>query len=250
MGSRKISDEYFNSAISNLKLVKTREKEKITSAADLIAQSLITGGVLHVFGAGHSHMLAEEVCRRAGGLVQVNPILDIGFTLLSGLPARIRRLERLEGYTRSLVESYELLPNEVIIIASQSGINPAPIEVALASKEQGLYVVSITSLDHSMSLKSRHSSGKRLFEISDVVIDTHVPPGDAVLELSSDLPRIAPLSTVIGATIMQAIIAEVICKLIENGEEKPDIWASANMPGGDEHNRTVAKKYPFRYKSF
>ncbi len=247
--SYQLISQYFLKVINTLHEVELFEKDKIQLSADLIAPRLCDGKVLHVFGSGHSHILAEEISRRAGGLVCINPILDVGFTLMGGAPSKARRLERLEGYATAILDSYQFLNDEVIIIVSQSGINAASVEAALYAKEHGLNVVSLTSLEHSSKSNSRHSSGKRLFEVSDIVIDNHVPHGDAVIQLSDELPRIAPLSTVIGAAILQALIASTAQKMVELGYKDVPIWASANIEGSEEYNKKISYLYPFRYKT-
>jgi len=169
-------ERYFEVVFQTLETVRRAEATTMSQVAERITTSLAQGGVLHIFGAGHAHLLAEEISYRAGGLVPVNPILDIGYTLMANPPSRTTALERLEGYARTLMEGYDLRPGEVLIVFSQSGINPGPVEVALYGKEKGLTVVAITSLTQSRNQASRHSSGKRVFEIADLVIDTHIPP--------------------------------------------------------------------------
>lgn len=241
--------EYFDQVKKILREVETSETEKILLSANIIASRLCDGKVLHVFGSGHSHILAEEISRRAGGLVCINPILDIDYTLMGGAPTKGRRLERLEGFASAILDSYQLLKDEVIIIISQSGINVASVDAALFAKKLGLHVICLTSLDHSASSNSRHSSGKRLFEVSDIVIDNHVPIGDAVIQINEGLPKVSPLSTVIGSAILQALIAHVAQKMVECGCKDVPIWASANTEGGDEYNRRISHLYPIRYKT-
>lgn len=240
---------YFHQAISILEKVLQDESRNMYHTAELISTSLATGGVLHIFGAGHGHLFAEELAYRAGGLVPINPIIDYGYTLMGGSASRSTRLERLEGYSRIILENYEFHPGEVILIVSQSGINPGPVEAAMAAREKGLQVVAITSLGQSSNLPSRHSSGKRLFELADVVIDNHVPSGDALVELQSGFPKVAAVSTVVGAAILQSLVAEVAQRLFDRGQEPP-IWVSANVPNGDDHNRKMAGKYPSRIKAY
>lgn len=242
-------DHYFSQATAILAQVLQEERQPIERAADLIVASLSRQGVLHVFGAGHSHLFAEELAYRAGGLVAINPILDYGYTLMGGSATRSTKLERLEGYARIILDNYHLSPEEVLLVVSQSGINPGPVEAALLAKERGLHVVAITCLAQSQTLASRHSSGKRVFEVADVVINNHVPVGDALIEVKPGLPRVAAVSTVIGVTILQSLVAEVAYRLVAAGGSLPT-WISSNVPGGDEHNATLAEQYPSRLRSF
>src|ERR671916_1560660 len=151
--------------------VLAEERQKLLEAARLLAGSLDgeePDRMIHVFGCGHSHLMAEEAFWRAGGLVPVHPILDPNLSLLGGL--RTSPLERLEGYARVLLTGEELRPGEVMVVFSNSGINAVPIEVALVAKEAGLRVVAVTSLAHSKGVEPRHSCGQRLFELADVAI--------------------------------------------------------------------------------
>ncbi|WP_322807283.1 SIS domain-containing protein, partial [Thermanaerothrix sp.] len=122
-------ERYFETVFRTLETVRQAEAATLTQVAERITASLAQGGVLHIFGAGHAHLLAEEISYRAGGLVPVNPILDIGYTLMANPPSRTTALERLEGYARTLMDGYDLRPGEVLIVFSQSGINPGPVEV-------------------------------------------------------------------------------------------------------------------------
>jgi uncharacterized phosphosugar-binding protein len=243
-------ERYFETVFRTLETVRQAEAATMAQVAERITASLAQGGVLHIFGAGHAHLLAEEISYRAGGLVPVNPILDIGYTLMANPPSRTTALERLEGYARTLMDGYDLRPGEVLIVFSQSGINPGPVEVALYGKEKGLTVVAITSLTQSRAQASRHSSGKRVFEIADFVIDTHTPPGDAAVEIAPGLPKVSPLSTVVGAAILQALVAEVALRWYQTQGTPPPVWMSANVPEGDRYNQQWIAKFPSRRKTF
>ncbi len=235
--------------------VLSEERPNLLEAARLLAGSLDgdePDRMIHVFGCGHSHLMAEEAFWRAGGLVPVHPILDPNLTLLGG--RRTSPLERLEGYARVLLAGEDLRPGEVMVVFSNSGVNALPIEVALAAKEAGLRVVAVTSLAHGKSVGPRHSSGRRLFELGDVAIDTHVPTGDAAVNLSglaggAEGHRVAPLSTAIGALVWNALVAEVAYLRAAAGAE-PAFFASQNVPGGDETNAALVSRYRRRNKFY
>jgi uncharacterized phosphosugar-binding protein len=225
---------YFQKAIETIETVMDTQEGVLDQAAEWITASIKEGGVLHVFGSGHSHAISEDVFWRAGGLAPVNAILDFNLTQIGGgSPTRSTRLERLEGYSRIILDNYDLRPGEVLIVISQSGINPGPIEVAMAAKSIGLKVIALTSLEQSSHIPSRHSSGKHLFEVADLVIDNCVVPGDACVEIAPGLPKTAPLSTVVCCSIMQCLVAEIAARLYQQGVEPP-VWISANVPGGDD----------------
>ena len=236
-------------------VVLSKERPNLMGAARLLADSLDghePDRMIHVFGCGHSHLMAEEAFWRAGGLVPVHPILDPNLTLLGS--ARTSPLERLEGYARVLLTGEDLRPGEVMVVFSNSGINALPIEVALAAKEAGLRVVTVTSLAHSKSVEPRHSSGQRLFELADVSIDTHVPAGDAAVDLSelaggAEGHRVAPLSTATGALVWNALVAEVANLRAIAGAE-PSFFISQNLPGGDKANEALVSRYRHRNRFY
>jgi uncharacterized phosphosugar-binding protein len=236
------ANTYFRTAIDTLQQVMETEKEVLDQAAQWIADSVKEDGVLHIFGAGHSMLMGQELMFRAGGLAPVNAILDINFSLMGPPPSAGTALERMEGYAKLILDRYEFRPGEVLVVVSQSGRNPVPIEAALEGKKRGLKVIALTSLQQSSQATSRHSSGKRLFEVVDLVLDTHVISGDACVEIAPGLPRTSPLSTVVGAAIMQALVAEVAKRLYDAGVQPP-IWVSANVPGGDERNVDLISRY-------
>jgi uncharacterized phosphosugar-binding protein len=243
------SADFFQVAIRALERVRATQHQSIATAGMWVAESIRQNGVLHIFGAGHSHLFGEEATYRAGGLAPVNAILDIGYTMMAAPPSHSTRLERLEGYALSVLANYDLRAGEVFLVMSQSGINPGPVEAALEAKALGLRVVAVSSLEQSRSSASRHSSGKRLFEVADLAIDNLVPPGDASLELRPDAPRLAPLSTIVGAAILHAIVVAAVQRLLEEGIEPP-VWMSSNVPGGDEHNARLKARYASRRRSF
>ena len=182
----------------------------------------------------------------------MHPILDPNLTLLGG--ARTLPLERLEGYARVLLAGEDLRLGEVMVVFSNSGINALPIEVALAAKEAGLRVVAVTSLAHGKSVEPRHSSGQRVFELADVTIDTHVPTGDATVDLSelaggAEGHRVAPLSTAIGVLVWNALVAEVAYLRMVAAAE-PSYFISQYVPGGDEANEALVSRYRHRNRFY
>jgi uncharacterized phosphosugar-binding protein len=224
--------ELFRAVHSTLLEVVERETRCIVEAAEATAQRLVLGGMLHVFGTGHSHMMAEELFFRAGGLTAVNAILDPG--LMLHVSARSStELERLEGYAPLVLDRYDLRPEDVFLVVSNSGRNAAPIDAALHAKERGLLVIALTSAGHYGDEPSRHSSGQNLSAVADVVVDTHVPIGDAAVTLPGLDARVGAISTAVGATILQAYAVETVSRMLRAGT-KPSVIVSANVnDGGD-----------------
>ena len=127
----------------------------------MMADCIAAGGVVHVFGSGHSHMMAEEVFHRAGGLFAFNAMLDINLTSFGTLKAGM--VERTEGYATVMLDSFDVRPGEVVVVVSNSGINPVPIELAIDARSSGdITTIAMTSAEQYASAASRHSSGKKL----------------------------------------------------------------------------------------
>ncbi|WP_308637598.1 SIS domain-containing protein [Paenibacillus silvisoli] len=224
-----------------LATVLKEEMDAIRKAAREIARSFMNGDRLHVFGTGHSHMIAEEFFYRAGGLANVNPILMDGLMLHAGA-LQSTELERLSGLARVIFDQQQAEAGDVLIIASNSGRNAVNIEMAMLARERGLHVIALTSLAHSKSTTSRHFSGKLLYEVCDTVIDNHGCIGDASVTVEGFPRSVAPTSTVIGAAVVNAIVAETVEVMVHAGT-MPEVFASSNADGGDRTNQSLADKY-------
>jgi uncharacterized phosphosugar-binding protein len=222
------------------------QAEAIDRASDVIFSSLAGDAVLHLFGSGHSHLVAEEAFHRAGGLVPVNVMSEPFLTPLMP-PRKSGRLERLSGIASILLDYHEPRAGEVLVIVSNAGINPVSVELALEGKGRGLTVIAVTSLRHSRAVASRHASGKRLFEVADLVIDNCGEVGDGAMSVGGLAEKVGPTSLLAGAFIVNAIVCGVVERFVAQGLSPP-IYRSANLPGGDEHNRRLEAKYRGRIR--
>ena len=216
------------------------EGSRIEAAAAMMADCVAAGGVVHVFGSGHSHMMAEEVFHRAGGLFAFNAMLDVNLTSFGTLKAGM--VERTEGYAAVVLASFDVRPGEVVVVVSNSGINPVPIELAVEARRLGAKAIAVTSAANYADAKSRHSSGKKLTDVVDLTIDSRVPIGDAILSLDGLDSPVAASSTALGAALMNAIVAQTAEELLARGE-RPPVIVSINVPGGDERNAELAARY-------
>ena len=210
------------------------EWPNIRAAAGLVSDALATGHVVHAFGTGHSHILAEELFYRAGGLVQVRPILFEGL-MLHASASLSTSLERLPGLAEALLRDHPITAGDVLIVASNSGSNAVTSELARLVRRDGARVVALTSLRHATSASARSTDLPRLHELADIVIDNGGDPGDASVEVTGFARKVAPTSTVVGAAILNALVAEVVESLVARGIQ-PDVYTSSNLDGGDDAN--------------
>ena len=232
---------YHQAVMRLIDSIARSQTQSLERAAQAIFGSLRAGGVLHVFGSGHSHALAEEAYHRAGGLVPINAIQEVFLTPLTP-PRTSGQLERIPGLARIILDGHDLRPGEVLLVTSNSGINAVPVEAALEGKSRGLTVVALTSLRHSQGVPSRHASGKRLFEIADIVLDNCGEPGDAAVRYEGFQGPVGPTSLLAGAYIINSLTCRVVELYLAQGVTPP-VYLSANVPGGDEHNRELEARY-------
>jgi uncharacterized phosphosugar-binding protein len=219
-----------------------RQQETLQTAAIWIADALANDGVLYVFGAAHAGIITEELTYRAGGLAPVSPIFVPGLTCdVRPLPLT-SVLERIDGYALAAVKHIPIGAGDVVLVHSVSGRNAAPVEVALYAKQQGAKVIALTALDYSQSVSPRSSTGYRLYEVADLVVDNGAPRGDAIVRLEGFPQPVAPVSTVLGTALVNAIVAEACAILLERGITPP-VFMSANLDGGDAHNAKLMERY-------
>lgn len=241
------SIEYFENLQKILARIMSEQLENIEKAARAVADTLENGGRVHTFGTGHSHILAEEIFYRAGGLVNVNPILESSL-MLHESAAKSTELERLEGYGEILFEHHSIKQNDILFLFSNSGRNGVAIDLALIAKQRGVKTVVITNMEHTMQGASRHSSGKKLFELGSIVIDNCGCYGDASIEIREINRNVAPTSTAAGASILNAIEARAVELMVSDGYT-PEVFSSSNVDGGDEINNAYIAKYKKEIKS-
>ncbi|MDT2596930.1 SIS domain-containing protein [Enterococcus dongliensis] len=235
--------QYFDRIREILKEVESSEAESIEQAVTLLTDANLNKQGIYIFGASHAGILAEELYYRAGGMMTINAIFGRELMLDQSPITVTSKMERLEGYGTTLASTIPFKRNDILILHSVSGRNPVTIDLALAAKNQGVKIIALTNVEYSKQVSSRHSSGKRLFEVADIVLDNHGDTGDGCCSIEGIEQKVGPSSTVVGATILNTIIVEVTRKLVEHGIEYPPIFYSANLDGGDQLNQELFKKY-------
>ena len=233
--------KYFVKVNDIMKDMQETQGEAIEQAANLIADAIKNDGVLHVFGCGHSQMYAMEIFYRAGGLVPVNAILTPALALAPKAPLSTKG-ERIEGLAEDILNNEDTSENDVMLVASTSARNAAPIEMAEAAKKKGMKVITLLSKDFAESVSSRHPSGKKTYHFADVVLDNRGESGDAVMEMDELSTKFGPTSSIIGFTIIQAMVVQTVENLVKSGITPP-IWVSSNLDEGDAINKKHITKY-------
>lgn len=239
---------YYEVVRDLLARAETTQAAALDAAAEAGAAAIAAGRLLHVFGCGHSASVAAEAFHRAGGLVPVNAILE-PFLSPFAPPRQAGALERLPGLAAALLDANRVEAGDLILVASNSGINAVPVEMALGGKARGLAVVAVTSVGHSRAETPRHASGKRLFEVADHVLDNGGAPGDVAVPVPGGPAgaRMGPTSGVIGAFLVNAWIVRIAERLAARGL-RPPVYVSANVAGGDAHNREAEAAYRGRIR--
>ena len=232
-------DLYLKTIEELVNRLKGEERSNIEEASTVIANAMKNNKWLYVFGSGHSHIMSEEFFYRAGGMVRIYPILDTALMLHEGA-VKSTSLERISGYAKALLDDCPVTAGDVIIIASNSGRNAVPIEMAIEAKKRGITVIAFTSLAHTKAVTSRHSSGKRLFELADIIIDNGGIFGDACIETKTN--KVAPTSTAIGAVIINCIVAR-IAEILDKDNIEAEFFASSNTDEGEAINQKFIDKY-------
>jgi uncharacterized phosphosugar-binding protein len=239
------AEAYFDAAERGLRRLRETQGESLAAAADLFTEAIAGGRALFAFGATHSFALAAELVYRTGGLVLVNPLYPHAMDLSVRPLTQTSQTERLEGLGRIMLENSPARAGDVILLASVSGRNAVVLDMALAARERGLKIVGVTSVEYSQAVSSRHSSGKRLLDLCDVVIDNCAPLGDAAVAVPGEAQKTGPLSTVLGCAAVNAVVAQTVANLVARGVQPP-IFMSANLDGGDERNARLMAEYADR----
>jgi uncharacterized phosphosugar-binding protein len=240
-------DRYFKTLTDRLEAVRTGEAASIDQAASVCAEAIARGKLVFTFGTGHGALPAIETFPRTGTIVGFRAIVEstmISFHRVWGdMGARqYRFIHAVEGYGKAILSSHRLDPEDAMILFSHSGVNAVILDIALESKAKGLNVIAVTSLPHSRGAPSRHSSGKRLFEVADIVIDTHAPLADASLAIEGLDHPVGASSTSVTIAIAHAIVAATAEKLMAHGV-KPMVMVNPNTASRAEANRINDANY-------
>ncbi len=227
--------EWLGNARAVMEEIEKTQKDNIKAAAAIMADTIQAERWVHTFGCGHATLPVEEMYPRIGGFVGFHPMIELPLTYFTHITGEMGIhqflfLERAEGFGREIMKSYTFDPRDTMWIFSHSGINVVNIDIALRAKELGMKVVVAGSEEGFRDKVSRHPSGKKVFDVADVVIDTCVPAVDASVPLKNHFDRVGPLSTMGFVTVVWTTICTVAETLAERGV-KLYIHPSHNVPG-------------------
>ncbi len=232
--------------------------DKIALAADWFAESILAGRMVHLFAAGHSRIMVEEMWPRYGSFPGFHPIVELSLTFHNQVVGangqrQAMFLESVSGLAERILRNFDLSPSDSALVISSSGCNTVPIEMAQLFQARGIRVVAMVSLAHSSASTTKHPQGKKLTDFADLVLDTGAPVGDAMVTVDGLDTPVSPGSTVGGCVLVNAIKAEVAARLARAGSP-PKVLSAAATVGADrcrelfeaaydEHAHRLAKLY-------
>ncbi len=239
-------NRFYDEVLELIDQVYEKEDQNIKKAASLCAKSIANSGVIHVFGSGHSIGFGLEMKDRPGSLAPVHNIETTDFVLrglfsLAEFKDQDNIFERRPHIADQLYQLYDIRPEDVFIIISNSGINGVVIDMALTAKEKGHPLVVVTSWQHTTAEASRHPSGKKLYELADVVIDNCGPQGDALMQAEGK-EKVCSVSSITGACIAQSLTTEIILDLQRNKIEVP-LFLEEKEERSKKRNQELKEKY-------
>jgi uncharacterized phosphosugar-binding protein len=227
------AEAYFSRAQEIINQIRTTQADAIARAAAIMADAIVAGGRVYIFGSGHSVIPVMDIFPRYGSYVGFYPLYDPRLmwnnVIGPGGARELLWLERKEGYAKVFLQSYALEARDCMLVFSHGGLNAAPIEVALEAREKGLKVVTVSSHQNAAAAKATHSTGKKLSDTADVAIDNCVPPEDALVDVGQ-IERVAAGSTLAAVAVSMALVAETASCLAKKGGVPPT-FVSPNVPG-------------------
>lgn len=236
------SMEYLAHVQEILEKVKETQWDTMDQAAKVMAEAIAAKNCVFAFGASHAGILAQELFYRTGGLAVLNPILPSEMMLNTRPVTQTSAAEKLAGYPTMILKHTPIHEGDVLLLHSVSGRNTAAIEMAIKAKEMGVKTIGITNMVYTKGVTSRDASGKKLFEVCDLVIDNCGDFEDSSMLLDGMNQKIAPTSSVVGCTIVNMLVVRIAEYLLEMGVEPP-VFHSANVDGGEEYNKMLFEKY-------
>lgn len=233
---------YFDNLNQIFHQVQDTQMDALERGAQMLFDAHVNHHSIFAFGCSHAMLVALEMYYRSGGMATINPIRAPGLCLDIDPATMTSEMERLPGYGRLIIDNQPIKGNDVVIIHSVSGRNIVPIDAAIRCHEIGARVIALTNMRYSASQPSRHPSGKHLYEVADLVLDNCGCPGDGTLQIDGLKEKVGPTSTTIGTAMLNAMMCRTVELIVQHGDIPP-VFMSANIDGGDEHNKAMLQQY-------
>jgi len=238
-----LAQQWLKNARDVMDAIESNQMENIQKAATIMADSIEKERWVHTFGCGHATLPIEEMYPRIGGFVGFHPMIELPLTFFTNIVGGMSVqqfvfLERVEGYGKEIMKGWNFDENDCMWIFSHTGINAVNIDIALEARAKGMKVIDYGSATEAEGKLTRHSSGKTLFELADIVVDTCVPANDASVPLKDHMDKIGPVSTMGFITTVWMTVTTVAEILAERGV-KLYIHPSHNIPGDTTAHRNI-----------
>jgi uncharacterized phosphosugar-binding protein len=232
MSASKAAGRWTTAAIGLLERLAERERERIAQAAAWCADAIAAGGLVHVFGTGHSRIAVEEMFPRYGSFPGFHPLVELSMTFHTQIVGangqrQAMLIERTEGLAEAILANFSFRPTDVMLVFSVGGVTAVPIEMAEGARRRGMRVITVTSVAHSRASQPGHRDGRRLLDVADLVIDLGTPVGDALITLDGLQEPVGPSSSVVAVAVANEIKVQTAELLVERGGVPPVITASA-----------------------
>jgi uncharacterized phosphosugar-binding protein len=230
-----LAKQWLDNARGIMDKIEDTQMENIRKAAAVMANSIEAGRWVHTFGCGHATLPVEEMYPRIGGFVGFHPMIELPLSFFTRITGEMGVhqfvfLERVEGYGIEIMKGYNFDERDTMWLFSHSGINNVNIDIAIEAKKKGMTVIAYGSAAAARGKQTRHSSGKTIFDVADIVVDTCAPVEDASVPLKDHQDKIGPVSTMAFVTTVWMTITTVAELLAERGV-KLFIHPSHNIPG-------------------
>jgi len=245
-----LAKQWLGNARNVMEQIEKTQIDNIKNAATIMAETIGSGHWVHTFGCGHATLPIEEMYPRIGGFVGFHPMIELPLTFFTNIVGGMNVhefvfLERVEGYGLEIMKGYNFDPKDVMWLFSHSGINNVNIDIALESKKQGMKVIVFGSANAAKGKKTRHSSGKTIFDIADIVVDSCAPIEDASVPLKYHKDKIGPVSTIAFVTAVWMTITTIAEILVEGGEK---LYIHPSHNAGDETSKERLREALNEYK--
>lgn len=239
--------QYLKATTKIIADIAETQMDKIEEASKRFADAIANGGLVHVYGSGHSRMAVEEVFPRYGSYPGFHPIVELSMTYHNQVVGangqrQAMFIENVEGLAEQILRNFVFYPKDVFLLFSTSGVGNVVIEMAMGAKQRGMYVVAVVAVENSLKTPVKHSSGKKLIDIADLVIDTCVPLGDAAVRVPDLIYPVSPTST-IGNTLVVNLVKARVAELLTQAGQPPLVLTSPHFIGIDASRAVFEATY-------